>query len=208
MLAALLAFALCAPAARVEGVGPRVDDVRAVPREITGLVVRGPLRVEVVAAEVPRAVVTAEANLQSMVVLTPQATTLELSVVGDPVSAAGILVTLEMPPPSTVSVLGAARVATPVRGDARVETSGAARVRVTGQPDRLALVARGASAIDAATVNVGDVNVEVAGAVEVDVAARTSLAVSGGGVGRVRYRGDPRLQTKVAPTVKVSRSRT
>ena len=207
MLAAVMALALCLPAARVDGTGPRVEEIRPLPSELVSVIVRGPLRVEVVAAEVSRAVVSAEANLLSMVVLTSQGATLEVGVVGDPVSSAGILVTLEMPPPSSVAALGAARVATPVRGDARVETSGAARVQVSGQADRLALVARGASAIDAAAVSVGDVSVEVAGAVEVDVTARTSLAVSGHGVGRVRYRGDPRLQTKVAPTVKVSRSR-
>jgi hypothetical protein len=81
-------------------------------------------------------------------------------------------------------------------------------VRLTGQPERLTLLARGASAIDATGVTVGDVVVEVAGAVEVEVAAQTSLSVAGGGVGRVRYRGNPRLQTKVSPTVKVTRSRT
>jgi hypothetical protein len=208
MLAAVLALALCAPAARVEGVGPRVDDVRPIAPETTGLVVHGALQVDVVVAEAPRAVVSAEANLQPLISLTQKGATLELTVVGDTVSPAGIRVTLEMPAPSSVSVLGAARVATPLRGEARVETSGASRVRLTGQPERLTLLARGASAIDATGVTVGDVVVEVAGAVEVEVAAQTSLSVAGGGVGRVRYRGNPRLQTKVSPTVKVTRSRT
>lgn len=207
MFATVLAIALCAPAARVDGIGARVDDVRPIARETTGLIVRGPLQVEVVLAEMPRAVVSAEANLQPLIALTQQGTTLVVTVIGDVISPAGIRVTLEMAAPSSVAVLGAARVATPLGGHARGETSGAARLRLSGQPERLALVARGASTIDAAGVVVDDVMVEVAGAVEVDVAARASLAVSGGGVGRVRYRGNPRLLTNVSPTVKVTRSR-
>jgi hypothetical protein len=207
MLVAVLAFALWAPAARVEGVGARVDDVRALAAVPRALVVRGPLRVDVVEAEAPRAVITAESNLLPMVVVTERDGVLEIAVKGDPVSPAGIAVVVQSPAPSSLSVSGAARVSAPVKGRARVETSGAARVKVGGAAEHLTIVTRGASSVDASAVVVDDVVVEIAGASEVEVGARQSLAVSGGGVGRVRYRGNPSVQTKVAPTVKVTRSR-
>jgi hypothetical protein len=205
MLAAVLALALCAPAARVEGVGPRVDDVRVVGAHARTLVVRGPVHVELIAAERPRAVVSAEANLQPMVVLAEREGVLEVVVVGDPVSPAGLVVALEMPAPSAVSVSGAGRVSTPVSGRARVEASGASRLQIGGRPEHLTIVARGASSVDAGAVIVNDADVEVGGAAEVEVGPRQGLSVSGGGVGRVRYRGNPVVQTKVSPTVKVTR---
>jgi hypothetical protein len=69
------------------------------------------------------------------------------------------------------------------------------------------IVSRGAATVDAVGVVVEDATVEINGASEVEVGPAKGLSVTGSGVGRVRYRGDPRLRTSVSPTVKVTRYR-
>lgn len=227
MAAAVVVVALLTPGARVDGAGARVDDVRTIPGQPDRVVVRGALRIEIVeivevlevvdsvqSAEASaatggavRVTVSAEANLQPMVLATSTDGVLHLTVTGEPISVDGIVVKVQMRAPTSIVAAGSSSVSTPLRGQARAEVSGAARVQLRGAPESLHVVGRGAGFVDAIHVVVERTTVEIGGASEVEIGPAQALSVTGSGVGRVRYRGDPVLRTTVTPTVKVTRFR-
>jgi hypothetical protein len=207
MVVAALALSLWTAGAPTHGVGPVVDDVRLLTVGPSALLVAGAVRVRVVAATIasPRAIVQAEENLQPAVIVRERAGVLEISTVGDVVSVGGIEVRVEVPPPSSVTVHGAARVETPLAGRARVESSGVTQLVLSGKPEQLVVVARGASSVMASEVRTPAVEVDVGGAATVEVGPTSSLRVRGTGVAKVRYRGTPTLEQSTSPTVRVTR---
>lgn len=205
-LAALI-VAVSMPAARVDGIGPRVADQRtpfsgAAP---TSVVVKGGLRVTV-SEGAPQVTVTAEKNLQSMVTIVVVGGALTITTVGEPVSDGGVVVAVHLPSLSTVKLQGAVRFSGSLQGDAVVESSGASELTLKGTPKSLALTAKGATKVQAAALKTDTVTLVVSGAASVDLGPCDLLVVSGSGVGRVRYRGDPKVTSKASGTVKVSKA--
>jgi hypothetical protein len=207
MFAAALVVTLSTAGARIEGAGPAVERVRPLVESPHAVVVTGAVQVVVVASSTARAVVRAEENLQSHVVFSERQGTLEITTVGDVVSANGIAVRLEIPPPSSVTVHGVARVDAPLSGRARIETTGVAELVARGQAEHLLVIAQGASSVMARQLRVKAIEVEVSGAASVDVTPTTSLHVRGTGVAKVRYRGGATLEQATASTVRVIRER-
>jgi hypothetical protein len=207
MVVAAFALVLWTAGAPTQGVGPVVDEVRPLAAPPSALLVAGAVRVHVVAATTasPRAVVRAEGNLQPAVVVRDRSGVLEISTVGDVVSAGGIEVRLEVPPPSSVTVHGGARVETPLAGRAHAESTGVTRLVLHGKPEHLVVVARGASSVVASDVRAPAVEVDVGGAATVEVGPTSSLRVRGTGVAKVRYRGAPTIEQSTTPTVRLMR---
>ncbi len=202
-LAAAIVFAVTLPAARVEGIGQRGADVRKLSAPApTALVVKGPLQVTVTegAASVT---VTAEKNLQPLVVVEQVAGTLHIHTVGEPVSPGGVVVAVRVPSLRRLTLQGAVRCTATIEGAVEVELSGASDATLKGKASTLAITARGAGVVNATAVDTDDISVTVGGAVTVDVGSPARLNVSGSGVGKVRYRGAPELKSKATRTVKV-----
>lgn len=201
---AALVLAVSLPAARVEGSGPRTSDARKVPGAPTALVVKGPLHVTV--SEGAAAVtVTAEKNLQNLVVVEVVAGALHIHTVGEPVSPAGVVVAVRVPSLRSLTLQGAVHCTATLDGAADVELSGASEATLKGKTTSLDVTVRGAGVVNATAVVTNDVRVTVGGAASVDVGSPARLAVSGSGVGKVRYRGSPQVTSKASRTVKVTK---
>ncbi len=203
VVAVVLAVSL--PAARVEGRGPRSTDARPLSGAApTALVVKGPLQVTVTegAASVS---VTAEKNLQSLVVVQLIAGVLHINTVGEPVSPAGVVVRVRVPSLHKLTLQGAVHCTATLDGAADVELSGASEATLSGTTTSLNVTVRGAGVVRATSVVTNDVRVTVGGAASVDVGSPARLAVSGSGVGKVRYRGSPQLTSNASRTVKVTK---
>lgn len=210
MLTAAILLSSLLTAAPVDGVGPRVESVRTMmaTEAVTVVEVAGTLRLEVrEGASGLGVTVVAEANLQPLVEVSVQGNTLRVATRGQPISKDAVVVIVTMPAPSLLRVTGPAEVRAVLRGAASIEASGASRVVTSGRPGNLAIKARGATSINTATTVCDAVTVDVGGAAEVEVGAGRTLAVTGNGVGRVRYRGNPQVTTTVSATVKVTRVR-
>ncbi len=217
MVVAFTVVVLSACAAGVAGVGPAIDDVRKVDHvdAVSAIDVSGALHVVVADAAPgggPVVVVRAEKNLQPLVQVKVDGATLRVSMKGRPMSSEAITVTvrglalrnylLHGPVVVDASVGAAGRVKA-----VEVSAEGAARAVFVGAVGHLGVNARGAVLVDAFGVSADDVDVVVAGAARVNVGPAKALVVGGGGVAKVRYKGDPTLTTNVAPTVKVSKAR-
>jgi hypothetical protein len=77
-----------------------------------------------------------------------------------------------------------------------LETSGAAKVVLSGKVDRLLADLTGASKLDAADLSANDVELSVTGAGKADVTAANSLQASITGAGKVSYGGNPKSVKK------------
>jgi len=213
MLAAVaIALTLSVPVARTDGVGPRVEDLRVLggpDGAPDAIAVRGAVKVEVISG-IPGVTVSVEAeqNLQAMVRTVVERGVLRIETVGDPISVKGITARVTVPKLSRLSATGAAQVTAPLRGACTIEVSGAAQMRLSGAPEAVTIVARGAASLDARQLSAERITVALDGAAEVDLGPSDALLVTGRGVGRVRYRGTPTVSTDVGPSVKVTRLRT
>ena len=85
--------------------------------------------------------------------------------------------------------------------------TGAARVRAEGRVQQLVIDARGAGQVRLGALSAITGQVKVAGAAGVRLGDLKTLTIKGSGVGRVRYRGNPVVESNVAPSVRVERSR-
>jgi len=204
---AALVLAVSLPTARVDGVGARVSDARTPFSGVapSSLVVKGTVQVTV-SEGAPQVTVTAEKNLQSMVTVTVVGGVLEVKTVGEPVSDKGVVVAVRLPSLSTLKLQGAVRFTGELSGEATVEVGGASELTLKGTPKNLTIVARGASSIHAAALKTNAVKLTVGGAASVDVGPCETLTINGNGVGRIRYRGDPKITSKASGTVKVSKA--
>ncbi len=193
----------------VEGVGPRVEAIRTVvvTGPVTDVEVAGTLRLEVRAGAAVSVKVFAEANLQPLIEVGVQGSTLRIATRGQPISTAGVLVVVTMPPPSRLRVTGPVDVQAVLGGAASIEAGGASRVVTSGNPGSVAIKARGATSINTSATSCDAATVDVGGAAEVEVGPARTLTVTGNGVGKVRYRGNPQVTTTVSAAVKISRVR-
>ena len=210
MLTVALFACLALSAAPIDGSGPRVEEFRVVPAGVTPTIVdvRGPVRVEVHGRDgAPDVRVIAEQDLQALVSVTVEGDTIRIVTKAQPSSSDAIVVLLSMPAPLVLRVTGPVQLSAPLAGAAYIEASGASRVVATGRPLSLRIKARGATAINTKALSTGDVTVDMGGAAELDLGTSLSLSVTGSGVGKVRYRGNPKVTTHVASSVKVSRVR-
>jgi hypothetical protein len=210
VLTAAVFACLTLSAAPLEGSGARVEESRVLPERATPTIVdvTGPVRVEVRDRDgAPDVRVIAEQELQALVRVTVDGDTLRIVTKAQPSSSEGIIVIVSMPSPLMLRVTGPVQLSAPLAGAASIDASGASRVVATGRPLSLRIKARGATAINTQAVSTGDVTVDVGGAVELDLGTSHSLSVTGTGVGKVRYRGNPKVITNVSSSVKVSRVR-
>ncbi len=205
---AALVLAVSLPTARVDGAGPRAAEARtpfgagAAPSSV---VVKGALTV-VVTVGAPQVTVTAEKNLQAMVTVEVVGGALQIQTVGEPVSNKGVVVAVRLPSLSTVKLQGAVRFSGTLAGDAAVELGGASELTADGNPRSLSITAKGASSLHAAALKTGTVTLTVSGAANVELGLCDSLTIAGNGVGKVRYRGAPKITSKASGTVKVSKA--
>lgn len=196
--------------APINGSGPRVEESRVVPAGAMPTIVdvRGPVRVEVHGRDgAPDVRVIAEQDLQALVSVKVEGDTIQIVTKAQPSSSDAIVVIVRMPVPLVLRVTGPVQLSAPLAGAASIEASGASRVVATGRPLSLRIKARGATAINTNALITDDITVDVGGAAELDLGTSLSLSVTGSGVGKVRYRGNPQVTTHVSSSVKVSRVR-
>jgi len=205
---AALVLAVSLPTARVDGVGARVTDPRtpfSAGSAPSALVVKGALQVTV--TEGPAQVtVTAEKNLLAMVSVEVVGGVLEVKTIGEPVSDKGVVVAVRLPSLEKLTSNGAVRFNGALDGDATVDVGGASELTLKGTPKSLTITAKGAASIHAGALKTGAVKLTVGGAASVDLGPCESLVIAGNGVGRIRYRGDPKITSKASGTVKVSKA--
>ncbi len=210
MLTVAVFACLALSAAPIGGIGGRFEESRVLPPGAAPTIVdvRGPVRVEIHGRDgAPDVRVIAEQDLQALVSVTVEADTIRIVTKAQPISSDVIVVIVSMPAPLALRVTGPVQLSAPLAGAAYIEASGASRVVATGHPLSLRIKARGATAINTKALSTGDVIVDMAGAAELDLGTCLSLSVTGSGVGTVRYRGNPKVTTKVPSSVQVSRVR-
>lgn len=204
---AALVVAVSLPAARVEGAGARVTEARPVAAATapSALVVRGALTVTL--SEGPAHVdVTAEKNLLPLITVDVSGGTITVATKGEPVSEAGVVVHVRLPATSSIKVVGAVHLTAALKGDVAIDASGASEITLKGTVRTLTLGAKGATAVHAAALKADSVKVTIGGAATIDVGPSDALSIAGGGVGRVRYHGTPKLTSTASGTVKVTKA--
>jgi len=120
-----------------------------------------------------------------------------------------ILVEVVTPSLTGLVLDGAAKasVAELAGGSLSVTASGAADVALAGRVDTLRADLSGAAELQAFALDAALVDVDLSGASEAEVAARTELSADVRGAGKLRYRGDPeRLRTEATGAARISAS--
>ncbi len=117
----------------------------------------------------------------------------------DPIAPTdGIKIVITSPTLSTVELSGALELtAQQLSGEKFVlQTSGAAKVTLSGRVNRLLADLTGASKLEAAGLSANDVELSVTGAGKADVTATNSLRAAITGAGKVIYGGQPKTVDK------------
>ncbi len=118
----------------------------------------------------------------------------------------GIKIVVTSPSLTTAELSGALEfTASPLTGDKFViQTSGAAKVTLSGQVNRLLADLTGASKLDAAGLSAKDVELSVTGAGKANVTASNSLRAAITGAGKVTYGGNPpRIEKNITGAGKI-----
>ena len=117
----------------------------------------------------------------------------------DPVAPTdGVKIVITSPTLGTAELSGALELTAQQLSGAKfvLQTSGAAKVTLGGQVNRLLADLTGASKLEAAGLSASDVELSVTGAGKADVTATNSLRAAITGAGKVTYGGQPKSVDK------------
>lgn len=105
-----------------------------------------------------------------------------------------ISVKISMPELASLNISGAskAEVANVKTDSLKLEASGASKINISGEANKLESDATGASSIDAESLMVTDANVKASGASNTTVSATTDLNADASGASKIYYTGEPK----------------
>jgi hypothetical protein len=155
----------------------------------------------------PSLSITTDENLLSHIETSIIGTALKIETHGQIAPSHGIKVIITSESLGGAELSGALRLsASQLSGDRFVlDTSGATKVTLSGQANRLLASLTGASRLNAETLQAQDVEVSVTGAGRADVMATNSLKAAITGAGRVSYGGNPKsIEKKITGAGKIS----
>jgi hypothetical protein len=155
----------------------------------------------------PSLSITTDENLLSHIETSIIGTALKIETHGQIAPTHGIKVIITSESLGGAELSGALRLsANQLSGDRFVlDTSGATKVTLSGQANRLLASLTGASRLNAETLQAQDVEVSVTGAGRADVMATNSLKAAITGAGRVSYGGSPKsIEKKITGAGKIS----
>ncbi|MEO6871197.1 MAG: head GIN domain-containing protein [Chthoniobacterales bacterium] len=141
---------------------------------------------------------TTDENLLSHIKTSVTGDQLKIDLDGAVAPTDGIKIVLTSPALTTAELSGAVELtAQQLAGDKFVlQTSGAAKVTLSGQVNRLLADLTGASKLEAADLSAKDVELSVTGAGKANVTASNSLRAAITGAGKVIYGGKPQMVQK------------
>ncbi len=141
---------------------------------------------------------TTDENLLSHVTTSMSGDQLKIGMEGPIAPSGGIKIIVTSPSLNTAELSGAVEFAAkPLSGPKFViDTSGAAKITLSGKVGRLLANLTGASKLEAADLPADDVELSVTGAGKADVTARNSLRAAITGAGKVTYGGNPKAVEK------------
>ena len=207
-----IALALTLAAAPLEGRGGVSTEIRKVTPDPTkmqsslrALDVSGPFRVRIVSGDPTFVEITAEQNLLPHILVAQEKDTLVLKTDVEVTSVRGIVVVIHVPQLERVKVAGQVDLAAEMRGESiRVTASGASLLKLSGTARNARYDIKGAGKVTATDLVVDDAILVVAGACDVALFAKTTLAIEGGGVAQVRVKGKPTIKNTASPMVRVT----
>lgn len=169
-------------------------NVQAESREITGfksVAVSGVFQVEIVAQTDFGVQVEADENLLQYIKTEVDGGVLEISTSGRIKSSNGLKVRISTPDIENLEVSGAAKVSVADLKNSfiRLGTSGASKITLTGETDKLVVDVSGASSIDAENLKTRAATVDASGASKVSVFATESVRGDASGASRITYTG-------------------
>lgn len=146
----------------------------------------------------PSLSLTTDENLLSHIRTSMEGSQLKIDMDGPIAPSEGIKIVVTSPSLNTAELSGAVEfTAKPLSGAKfTIETSGAAKITLSGKVGRLLANLTGASKLEAADLPADDVELSVTGAGKADVTAANSLRAAITGAGKVTYGGNPKSVEK------------
>lgn len=175
---------------KVRGSGNTVTETRDL-RDFKAIEVSGVFHVEVVAQKDFSVQVEADDNLLEHIKTEVHNGVLEISTSRRIKNHNGLKIKIAAPDVERLEVSGVAKVSVADLKNAglRVDTSGASKVNLSGETDKLIVEVSGASNIEAETLKTRAATVEASGASKVSVFASESLRTDASGASRITYTG-------------------
>ena len=169
-------------------------DVRTETRDIKGFKgvdVSGVFEVEIVAQKEFSVQLEADENLLPLIKTEVDGGILEISTTKRIKSSSGLKVRISAPDIEKLEISGVAKVSLANLKNAglELETSGASKVNLAGETDKLVVEVSGASSIDAENLKSRAASVDASGASKVTVFATESIRSDASGASRVTYTG-------------------
>lgn len=158
-------------------------------------------------AGAPSLSITTDENLLSHIETETSGSALKIEIRDTIAPTKGIKVVITSRSLGGAELSGALRfAAAPLSGDRfTLATSGASKVTLSGQVNRLVASLTGASALKAESLQTADVEISVTGAGRADIFATNSVQAAITGAGKVSYGGNPKsVQKKVTGAGKIS----
>ena len=174
----------------VKGNGNVQSETREV-RDFKAVDVSGVFQVEIVAQKDFDVRVEADENLLPYIKTEVNGGVLEISTTKRIKSSSGLKVRISAPDITKLEVSGVAKVSLSdlKNKGLEVQTSGASKVNLAGETDKLVVEVSGASNIDAETLKTRAATVDASGASKVTVFATDSLETDASGASRITYTG-------------------
>jgi hypothetical protein len=174
----------------VKGNGNVQTETRDI-RGFKGVHVSGIFEVEVVAQKDFGVQVQADENLLQYVKTEVEGGVLEISTSKRIKSSSGLKVIVYAPDIENLDVSGVAKVSvSDVKNSSlRLDTSGASKINLSGETDKLAIDVSGASVIDAENLKSRAATVDSSGASKISVFATESVRADASGASRITYAG-------------------
>ncbi len=175
---------------RAKGSGNIVSETRDL-RDFKAIEVGGVFHVEVVAQKDFSVQVEADDNLLEHIKTEVHNGVLEISTSRKMKSHNGLKIKITAPDIERLEVSGVAKISVADLKNAglRINTSGASKINLSGETDKLIVEVSGASNIEAETLKTREAAVESSGASKVSVFATESLRADASGASRITYTG-------------------
>jgi hypothetical protein len=176
----------------IEGSGVSATEVREV-SGFKGVDVGGVFQVEITAGKDYAVEVEADDNLLPNIKTEIEGGVLKISTEGRLKSSSPMRIRISAPDIESIEASGACKIAAAEikNAELRIDTSGASKVKLTGETAKLAIDVSGASNIDASSLKTIDADVDASGASSVDVLVSGKLMSEASGASRISYSGNP-----------------
>ena len=176
----------------INGSGTTASETRKLD-SFTGVDVGGIFQVDVVAGKDFEVQVEADDNLLEHIKTEVSDGVLKISSTDRLKSSNGLRVRVSAPDNNNIEVSGVCKLSVSglKNSDLRVGTSGASKVKLEGETEKLAIDVSGASKVDAENLKAVNAKVETSGASHVNVFVTGRLVTDSSGASKIGYSGDP-----------------